>query len=74
MRRLVIHQPEFDNDVFQIGLALKPTDALRLKLTAGRWIIGGNWDHERTFGGVLPTRHMIDSATPNNPVAIGRTD
>jgi len=43
-------------------------------LPAGRWIIGGNWDHERSFGGVLPTRQMIDGITPNNPVAISRTD
>jgi hypothetical protein len=43
-------------------------------LPAGRWIIGGNWDHERTFGGVLPSRHMIDGITPNHPVAISRTD
>src|SRR5574341_1791535 len=30
------------------------------KLPHGRWITSGNWDHERTFGGVLPTRQMID--------------
>ena len=44
------------------------------KLPAGRWITEGNWDHERTFGGVLPTRQLIDKVTPNNPVAINRTD
>jgi len=44
------------------------------KLPAGRWILGGNWDHERTFGRILPTRQMIDRLTPNNPVAINRTD
>ncbi|MDZ7363684.1 MAG: amidohydrolase [candidate division KSB1 bacterium] len=44
------------------------------KLPPGRWITGGNWDHERTFGGVLPTRQLIDKVTPNNPVAINRTD
>jgi predicted amidohydrolase YtcJ len=44
------------------------------KLPAGRWITEGNWDHERTFNGVLPTRQMIDKVTPNNPVAINRTD
>jgi len=44
------------------------------KLPAGRWITGGNWDHERAFNGVLPTRQMIDKVTPNNPVAINRTD
>lgn len=44
------------------------------KLPHGRWITGGNWDHERTFGGVVPTRQLIDKVTPNNPVAINRTD
>lgn len=44
------------------------------KLPAGRWITGGNWDHERTFGGVLPTRQLIDKVTPHHPVAISRTD
>jgi len=44
------------------------------KLPPGRWVTEGNWDHERAFGGVLPTRQLIDKATPNNPVAINRTD
>ena len=44
------------------------------KLPAGRWITEGNWDHERAFNGVLPTRQMIDQVTPNHPVAINRTD
>jgi len=44
------------------------------KLPAGRWITEGNWDHERAFNGVLPMRQMIDKVTPNNPVAINRTD
>jgi hypothetical protein len=44
------------------------------KQPAGRWITEGNWDHERAFNGVLPTRQMIDKVTPNHPVAINRTD
>lgn len=44
------------------------------KLPAGRWITEGNWDHERAFNGVMPTRQMIDKVTPNHPVAINRTD
>jgi hypothetical protein len=44
------------------------------KLPRGRWITGGNWDHERTFGGILPTRQLIDKVTPRHPVAINRTD
>ncbi|MDZ7344177.1 MAG: amidohydrolase [candidate division KSB1 bacterium] len=53
---------------------LERLHAYAAKLPPGRWITGGNWDHERTFAGVLPTRQMIDQATPNHPVAINRTD
>jgi predicted amidohydrolase YtcJ len=40
----------------------------------GAWILGGNWDHEWWPGGPLPTRWMIDSVTPDNPVFISRLD
>jgi predicted amidohydrolase YtcJ len=40
---------------------------------SGRWITGGNWDHER-WGGDLPTKEMIDSISGNHPVAISRLD
>ena len=39
----------------------------------GRWITGGDWDHER-WGGELPHRDWIDDVTPNNPVLISRLD
>jgi len=39
----------------------------------GQWILGGRWDHTH-WGGELPTRHWIDSVTPNNPVWIQRVD
>ncbi len=39
----------------------------------GEWILGGVWDHEN-WGGELPTRHWIDSVTPDNPVFIQRLD
>jgi predicted amidohydrolase YtcJ len=42
-------------------------------LPAGRWITGGDWDHER-WGGELPHRDWIDPVTPNNPVLISRLD
>ncbi len=41
---------------------------------AGRWIQGGNWDEEAWPDAKLPTRWMIDSVTPNNPVWISRYD
>jgi predicted amidohydrolase YtcJ len=40
----------------------------------GAWILGGDWDHEWWPGGPLPTRWMIDSVTPDNPVFISRLD
>lgn len=43
-------------------------------LPKGRWILGGNWDEESWPDAKLPTRWMIDSVTPNNPVYISRYD
>jgi predicted amidohydrolase YtcJ len=40
----------------------------------GRWILGGDWDHEKWPGTPLPTREMIDAATPENPVFVNRLD
>ena len=44
------------------------------KLPAGRWILNGNWDHENWTPPQLPTRQLIDAATPRNPVFINRLD
>ncbi len=44
------------------------------KLPKGAWILGGDWDHEWWPGGPLPTRQMIDSVTPDNPLWINRLD
>lgn len=44
------------------------------KLPAGRWITGGDWDHERWPGATLPTKELIDSYTPNVPVFVNRLD
>ncbi|HSU52608.1 MAG TPA: amidohydrolase family protein, partial [Candidatus Dormibacteraeota bacterium] len=43
-------------------------------LAKGRWILGGDWDHEKWPGASLPTRQIIDAATPENPVFINRLD
>jgi hypothetical protein len=40
----------------------------------GRWILGGDWDHERWPGAPLPRREWIDSVTPYNPVFVSRLD
>jgi len=43
-------------------------------LPEGQWILNGNWDHERWSPAELPTRQLIDAATPRNPVFINRLD
>lgn len=47
--------------------------AFAQKLPAGRWITGGDWDHE-TWGGELPRRDWIDKFTPDHPVFVNRLD
>ncbi|MCI0703301.1 MAG: amidohydrolase [Planctomycetia bacterium] len=39
-----------------------------------RWIVGGLWDHDRTFKGELPTAATIDKFVKNRPVFIRRYD
>ncbi|MBI3579602.1 MAG: amidohydrolase [Ignavibacteriales bacterium] len=40
----------------------------------GRWITGGDWDHDNWPGGNLPTKELIDKFTPNTPVFVNRYD
>ncbi len=44
------------------------------KLPAGRWITGGDWDHERWPEAKLPTKDLIDNFTPDTPVFVNRLD
>src|ERR1035437_6514379 len=44
------------------------------KLPKGRWILGGEWDHEKWRGAPLPTKEMIDAPTPDYPVFVSRLD
>ncbi len=39
-----------------------------------RWIVGGLWDHDRTFKGELPTAATIDQFVKDRPVFIRRYD
>lgn len=43
-------------------------------LPKGKWITGGDWDHENWPGTPLPTKQLIDSATPDHPVLVSRLD
>jgi hypothetical protein len=40
----------------------------------GRWITGGDWDHELWPSAALPRKEMIDPATPKTPVFVTRLD
>ncbi|HET9332921.1 MAG TPA: amidohydrolase [Gemmatimonadota bacterium] len=41
----------------------------------GRWIVlPASWDHERWPGSALPSRALIDSVTPQNPIWMVRPD
>ena len=44
------------------------------KLPKGRWITGGDWDHENWTPAQLPARAWIDAVTPHNPVFVNRLD
>ncbi|MBY0460961.1 MAG: amidohydrolase, partial [Gemmataceae bacterium] len=39
-----------------------------------RWLLGGLWDHDRTFGGKLPTAATLDKYVKERPVFIRRYD
>ncbi|HZH33040.1 MAG TPA: amidohydrolase [Pyrinomonadaceae bacterium] len=44
------------------------------RVPKGRWITGGDWDHERWPGAPLPTKELIDEFTPDHPVFVNRLD
>lgn len=46
----------------------------RAKVYPSRWITGGDWDHDRWKGGRIPTKELIDRATPETPVFVNRYD
>ena len=48
--------------------------AFAAALPKGRWILGGNWDHENWSPARLPTRQLIDEAAGDHPVFINRLD
>jgi predicted amidohydrolase YtcJ len=48
--------------------------AFAAKLPKGRWVTGGDWDHERWPDAKLPTKELLDSFTPDTPVFVNRLD
>jgi predicted amidohydrolase YtcJ len=48
--------------------------AFAAKQPAGRWITGGDWDHENWSPARLPTRQLIDAVSAGHPVFVNRLD
>lgn len=46
----------------------------RAEKNPGRWITGGDWDHDNWPGGNLPTKELIDRFTQQTPVFVNRYD
>ena len=44
------------------------------RLPAGRWITGGDWDHENWTPARLPARQWIDAVSGGHPVFVNRLD
>ena len=44
------------------------------KTSKGEWMLGGDWDETKWSPAELPTKELIDSATPETPVAVSRYD
>src|SRR5437588_3031097 len=44
------------------------------KRPRGRWITGGDWDHERWPEAKLPTKELLDRYTPDTSVFVNRLD
>lgn len=58
-------------DEAEFGRRLKAFDE---RTPRDRWLLGGNWDHDRAFAGKLPTAAMLDRYVPNRPVFLRRYD
>jgi len=58
-------------DEAEFGKRLREFDK---KLPRDRWLLGGEWDHDRTFAGQLPTAELIDKYVADRPVFLRRYD
>jgi predicted amidohydrolase YtcJ len=58
-------------DETEFGKRLKAFDETTSR---SRWMLGGLWDHEKTFAGKLPTAALLDKYVKERPVFIRRYD
>jgi predicted amidohydrolase YtcJ len=62
------------NDVTSPEEFVRRVAAQAKKAPKAEWIQGGDWDETKWPGSVLPTKDLIDSVTPDNPVFLSRYD
>jgi predicted amidohydrolase YtcJ len=67
-------------DNVQLNDAASPQEFARrirgraAKTGKGEWLLGGDWDETKWSPAELPTKDLIDAATPEVPVAVNRYD
>lgn len=60
----------FAKDEYEFAAIIKK----RAEDRPGKWITGGDWDHDLWKSGKLPTKELIDQYTPTTPVFVNRYD
>jgi predicted amidohydrolase YtcJ len=58
-------------DEADFGKRLRDFDG---KLPRDRWLLGGEWDHDRAFDGKLPDAKLLDKYVAGRPVLLRRYD
>ena len=67
-------------DNVQLNDATSPQEFARrirertAKLAKDEWLVGGDWDETKWNPAALPTKELIDAATPDTPVSVNRYD
>jgi predicted amidohydrolase YtcJ len=61
---------KYANDEAEFARIIKE----RAEKYPGRWITGGDWDHDRWKSAQLPTKELVDKYTANTPVMVNRYD
>ena len=75
-----IHFKFIDPDYIDLRYTTDPgiiTEKVReavAKARPGELIRGGHWEHEMFYDRQWPTKELIDSVAPNNPVVLSRAD
>jgi predicted amidohydrolase YtcJ len=58
-------------DEAEFGRRLREFDK---KMPRDRWMLGGEWDHDRALNGKLPTAELLDKYVQDRPVFLRRYD